>query len=178
MKGDKMEHNTEQYRVGQWIVHSQHGIGQIKQTEKLSLHGDIQTKELCFQVQTENGVFWFPVNQSDNPRVRPIITQENFNNALETLQEPPEDTDAHHNILKGRINEAQHDGSIRTTVKLVRDLAARSSVKRSLNILEDKALKLHTERIIREWSLCFEISEKEARKKFEMLLNHSNLQTA
>jgi RNA polymerase-interacting CarD/CdnL/TRCF family regulator len=89
--------------------------------------------------------------------------------ALNSLKEPPEDTDAHHNVIKGRINSAQTDGSLKTTVELVRDLSARNNTKK-LNVLEERALKLHTDRIIREWSLCMQIDEVEALIRFKKLL--------
>ena len=86
-----MEQNAQQYSIGQWVVHSQYGVGQIKQIERVPLHGNMEEKEKCFTVQTKEGVFWFPVNQNDNPRVRPITSEKKFKEALETLQEPPED---------------------------------------------------------------------------------------
>ena len=73
-----MEQNAQQYSIGQWVVHSQYGVGQIKQIERVPLHGNMEEKEKCFTVQTKEGVFWFPVNQNDNPRVRPITSEKKF----------------------------------------------------------------------------------------------------
>jgi RNA polymerase-interacting CarD/CdnL/TRCF family regulator len=170
-----MSEGNQSYDIGQWVVHSQYGVGQIKQIEKMPLHGDIKTKQKCFQVQTQNGIFWFPVEQKNNPRLRPITTQEKLTRSLKVLQEPPEDTDAHHNILKGRINEAQKDGSLKTSIELVRDLSARNTIKK-LNILEERALKLHTERLIREWSLCMDLDEIEIRTRFDKLIQEIEIE--
>jgi RNA polymerase-interacting CarD/CdnL/TRCF family regulator len=167
-----MSDQNHQYEIGHWVVHSQYGVGQIKEIESVPLYGDMQNKEKCFTVQTKEGVFWFPVEQSDNPRVRPITTKTSLNNALKIFQEPPEDTDAHHNVIKGRINTAQTDGSLTDSIRLVRDLSARHNQKK-LNILEDRALKLHTDRLILEWSLCMKIEETEALKRLNKLLQQA-----
>lgn len=137
-----MNQNVPQYAVGQWVVHCQYGVGQIKQVERVPLGGNFDETEKCFTVQTRNGTFWFPVEQDENPRVRPITSKRKLKEALKALDEQPQDTDAHHNIIKGRINTAKEDGSLKTTVELVRDLSARNNTKK-LNILEDRALKLH-----------------------------------
>ena len=164
-----MSDEIYQYELGEWIVHSQYGVGQIEKVEKIPLGGDMQSKEQCFKVQTKDGVFWFPVQQEDNPRIRPITTKEKLLRSLKILQEKPEDTNAHHNIIKGRISKAQTDGSLKTIIKLVRDLTARRANKKH-NILEDRALKLHTERLIKEWSLCTGLDETEARVQFNKML--------
>ena len=172
-----MSDKNYQYDIGEWIVHSQYGVGQIKEIEKIPLRGDMQTKEECFQVQTKDGVFWFPVQQDDNPRIRPITPKKKLIRSLKLLQEKPEDTDAHHNVLKGRINKAQTDGSLHTIIRLVRDLAARSAKKKH-NILEDRALKLHTERLIQEWALATGLDENEARTKFDQMLQQRAMRIA
>jgi RNA polymerase-interacting CarD/CdnL/TRCF family regulator len=167
-----MSDQNQTYQIGHWVVHSQYGVGQIKKIESIPLQGDMQNKEKCFTVQTKNGVFWFPVEQNENPRVRPITSEKTLKEALKTLQEPPEDTDAHHNVIKGRINTAQTDSSIKTSIELIRDLTARHHTKK-LNILEDRALKLHTDRLVREWSLCMQIEEHEVLTRFNKLLQQT-----
>ena len=84
-----MSEDVHRYEIGEWVVHSSYGVGQIKQLEKVPLHGDPQKKEMCYKVQTREGVFWFPVDQHDNPRVRPIITEKKLISSLETFKEPP-----------------------------------------------------------------------------------------
>lgn len=71
-----MSDGNQHYDIGQWVVHSQYGVGQIQQIQEMPLHGDMQTQEKCFQVQTKDGVFWSAVEQKDNPRLRPLTTQE------------------------------------------------------------------------------------------------------
>jgi RNA polymerase-interacting CarD/CdnL/TRCF family regulator len=164
-----MDQNVSEYAIGQWVVHCQYGVGQIKQIERVPLGGNIKEPEKCFTVLTRNGTFWFPVEQEENPRVRPITSKQKLKKALKVLREPPEDTDAHHNVIKGRINSAKKDGSLKTSVELVRDLTARNNIKK-LNILEQRALKLHRDRVIREWSLCMQIDENEATTRFDKLL--------
>lgn len=171
-----MSDGSPHYDIGQWVVHSQYGVGQIQQIQEMPLHGDMQTQEKCFQVQTKDGVFWFAVEQKDNPRLRPLTTQEKLKRSLKVLQEPPEDIEAHHNVFKGRISQAQKDGALETSIELVRDLSARNTLKK-LNILEERALTLHTERLIREWSLCMKLDENETRRRLDKLIQEIEIET-
>jgi RNA polymerase-interacting CarD/CdnL/TRCF family regulator len=177
VKGVSVNENICQYAVGQWVVHSHYGIGKIKEIEQISFTGDMDKPEKCFRVETNNGVFWFPVEQDDNPRLRPISKKTKLELFLKSFQEPPEDTDAHHNVIKARISEAQNDVSLRTSIILVRDLLARTVLKKH-NILEDRALQMHKNRIIKEWSLCMELDEAETQARFNALIQNAELQTA
>ena len=169
-----MSDGSHHYDIGQWVVHSRYGVGQIKKIENIPLHADPDAEEQCFQVQTGGGVFWFPVEQHDNPRIRPVITKNKLISALKIFEEAPEDTDLHRNELRIRINETQTDVSINTTIRLIRDLLARNVTKK-LNIFEDRALRKQMERLIREWALCKEMDETEARTEFDLLLQKRNL---
>lgn len=164
-----MDQNLSHFSIGQWVVHCQYGVGQIKQIEHVPLHGNLDKPEKCFNVQTQNSTFWFPVKQDDNPRVRPITSEKKLKEALKVLNGPPKDTDAHHNVIKVRIHAAKEDGSLKTSVELVRDLSARKNIKK-LNIHEERALSLHKDRVVREWSLCMHIDETEATTRFNQLL--------
>jgi len=171
-----MDQDISQYSIGQWVVHCQYGVGQIKQVERVPLHGNIKEPEKCFSVQTRNCTFWFPVEQDENPRVRPITSKLKLQEALQALQDPPQDTDAHHNVIKGRIKTANSDGALKTTVELVRDLSARNNIKK-LNVLEERALHHLKDRVVREWSLCMQIDENEAITRFNHLLEQVELTT-
>ena len=72
-----------QYSIGEWVVHSQYGVGQIKKTEVMPFHGE-QTE--CFRVQVKDGAFWFPTNTSENPRIRPVESQEIITKVIKNLR--------------------------------------------------------------------------------------------
>ena len=171
-----MKEISHQYDIGQWVVHSQYGIGQIKRVEQISFTGNQKETKRCFKVETDNGAFWFPVRQEDNPRIRPISKRSKLELSLESFREPPKDTDAHHNVIKTRITDAHNDVSLKTSILLVRDLLARNALKKH-NILEDRALQMHTDRIIKEWSLCMGLDEVEVRTQFNALIQNTELTT-
>jgi RNA polymerase-interacting CarD/CdnL/TRCF family regulator len=60
---------------------------------------------------------------------------------------------------------------------LIRDLLARNTIKK-LNILEERALRRHTDRLIREWALCMEMDESRAQTEFDTLLQERKLMPA
>ena len=63
--GGEMALDTS-FAVGDWIVHKWYGIGQIKKIEKKPIEGE---KVRVFNVAIEDGAFFVPVNDEDNPRV-------------------------------------------------------------------------------------------------------------
>ena len=50
------------YSIGKWVVHSQYGVGQIKKTEMMPLHGE-QTE--CFKVHVGIALF-YQIKCADN----------------------------------------------------------------------------------------------------------------
>jgi RNA polymerase-interacting CarD/CdnL/TRCF family regulator len=170
-----MSEEIHRYDIGQWVVHSRYGVGEIKSIEKIPIHGD--TQEKCFKVQTNDGVFWFPVEQSENPRIRPIASRKRLKQALKILKEPPQDIDAHHNVFKGRISEVQNHGSLKDKIGLVRDLLARQTVKR-LNIIEERALKTLNLQLVREWSISMGLDTAVAQSELDAVFRDANIPTA
>jgi RNA polymerase-interacting CarD/CdnL/TRCF family regulator len=170
---DKVQH----YDIGQWVVHSRYGVGKIKSVEKIPLYGEGQKNEKCFKVQTSESVFWFPVEQSENPRIRPVASREHMKRALGILKEPPQDMDAHHNVLKDRIDETQKSGSLKAKISLIRDLLARRSVKK-LNILEERTLKTLKLQLVREWSIAMDIDNAVAQSELNAIFREMDVSTA
>lgn len=169
-----MSDEIHRYDIGEWVVHSRYGVGEIKSVEQIPLYGDVQKKEKCFKVQTNESVFWFPVEQSENPRIRPIASRERMKRALKILREPPQDLDAHHNVLKGRISETQNNGSLKAKIGLIRDLLARQTVKK-LNILEERALKKLNLQLVREWAISMDVDTTAAQSQLDAIFREIDM---
>jgi RNA polymerase-interacting CarD/CdnL/TRCF family regulator len=160
---------AEKYDLGDWIVHQHYGMGQIKKTEIKPMHGE---KVECYRVQTKDGVFWFPADQDDNPRIRPVASRERLKQGLEILNKPPRNFDADYKEVKKRINEVKDESSILSMARLLRDLSARSAVKK-LNDLEGQTLRSFTIQFLKEWTMCMEISPAAAQEQLESILQKS-----
>lgn len=136
------------YSVYDWIVHSYYGVGQIRRIETKPLHGE-DTK--CFKVKTKNSIFWFPIDERDNPRIRPVASKDIIHKVVKNLRRKSSRLDTDRKLWKNRIDEAQSIGDLLSLSVIIRDLSAQQ-VLRKLNQTEEDALEFFKERLVREWA--------------------------
>lgn len=161
--------NEKQYEEGDWLVHLIYGVGQIQRLEKKPIGG---ASRLCYRVQTGDGVFWLPADNADNKRVRPLASPKRIQRALEALKRAPRKMAKNFQSRRKRIREVSLDGSLRTDLKLVRDLNGRQH-RKGLNMTEQHAFDALIERFLQEWSLSKGIDLPEARIKLNHFLEES-----
>ncbi len=150
------------FSVGQWIVHSQYGVGQIKKTEVMPLNGE-QTE--CFMVQVKGGAFWFPTNTVENPRIRLVASQEIITKVIKNLRRKPGNLEKDKNYWNIQIKAVPSQGDLLTISPLIRDLSAQQSQKR-LNDTQVRALSKFEERLLYEWSVITGTDIKKIRPQF------------
>jgi RNA polymerase-interacting CarD/CdnL/TRCF family regulator len=145
------------YSIGDWVVHHAYGIGQIKEIEEKPIDG----KQVdCFRVKAMAGAeWWFPKNGADNPRIRPVASQDMIQRAQTELQQPGSDLDPDRDMWKTRINEVRASDDLIATSQIVRDLTILKT-QRKLNQTESGALKHFTDRLLREWSATMNMDVK------------------
>lgn len=162
-----MSKNGSGLAIGDWVVHLYHGVGQIKKIEKKILNGNAQD---YYMVKTYNSVFWVPVSNLNNERIRPLTSPNELRKALKILQKPPQEMDTNHNKRKNRIKTVKSDGSLQSTLRLVRDLSAREAEKK-LNTTEKRAFERLKDHVLREWATCMHIDPEEAGKRLNSMLH-------
>jgi RNA polymerase-interacting CarD/CdnL/TRCF family regulator len=143
-----MKDLTPKYSLGDMVVHRYYGVGQIEGIELKPLNG---VEAECFKVKTENGIYWFPTNTLENPRVHPVASQELIQRAIKILRSAPQILDNDPNRWKERIDDVQTAGDILAISILLRDLAAMKTQKK-LNQTQDQAFTNLEDRFLREWS--------------------------
>jgi RNA polymerase-interacting CarD/CdnL/TRCF family regulator len=136
------------YSTGDWIVHTYYGVGQIKRIEVKPINGE-DTK--CYKVKTNDCTFWFPTSDTDNPRIRPVASQDIINKVIKNLRRKSSFLKTDKNLWKEKIEEVQAVGDLLSVSIIVRDLSAQQ-VLRTLNQTEEDALKKFKERLLREWA--------------------------
>jgi RNA polymerase-interacting CarD/CdnL/TRCF family regulator len=161
-----MKDQTQIYSVNDWIVHQYYGVGQIIEIDEKPLSGK---NVEYYRVKTENSTFWIPVDQADNPRIRPLASQKKIREAFKVLREPPKGLDSKHKKWKRRIKKVKSEGSLEDIAQLVRDLTARSNHKK-LNFVEEQALKKFKDRLVKEYSLSMGIDVASARSQLYDIL--------
>ncbi len=164
-----MTEQDQTYAIGDWVVHLTYGVGQVKKIEKKPIGG---TMKKCYHVRTDDGVFWLPIDNDDNVRVRPIAGPKRIQRALNFLKKAPKKMAANFQSRRKRIQRVSLDGDLNTDLKLVRDLNARQ-FKKGLNATEQNAFNMIVKRFLKEWSLSKGIEIGEAHEMLERYLKES-----
>ena len=144
-----MSQITPEYAIEDWVVHQHYGVGQIKKVEIKPINGK---RVICFRVKIKDGVFWFPTNLLENPRVRPVSTQKTITMALNLLQKANLNLDPDRKKWKSQIDQVKSSADLIEMCQLIRDLTS-LKVIRKLNQTEEEALDRLKERVLREWSV-------------------------
>ena len=136
------------YSIDDWIVHSYYGVGQIKRVETKPINEESME---CFKVKTKDSTFWFPTTDTENPRIRPVASQDIMDKVVRLLKSKPNLLDPDKALWKKKIEEVHAEGDLLSISTLVRDLSAQQ-VLRDLNQTEKNALEHFKERLLREWA--------------------------
>ena len=110
------------FKIGETVVHPQHGVGQIAKLEQREFeHGDIRK---YYEIQIgRSSTIWVPVNLS-NSGLRGLAHKSEFARCREILQARPlpltEDGRVRQSILVARPKQR----SLATQCEMVRDLSA------------------------------------------------------
>jgi RNA polymerase-interacting CarD/CdnL/TRCF family regulator len=161
---------TLKYSLGDRVIHHNYGVGRIDGIERKQLQG---TKVECFKVKTKNGVYWFPTDSVDNPRIHPVASQELLQKAIEILRSAPHGFEDDPIEWKERIDEVKTDGDFLAVSSLVRDLAALKT-KKKLTLTQTQALKILEDRLLREWAASLDVDAKSIRPRLRAYLRESN----
>lgn len=157
------------YAIGDMVVHRFYGIGQIDAVENKPLNnGEVE----CFKVITDNGIYWFPTDSEDNPRVHPVASKKDIKKAVAILKSAPQDLEIDPIQWKERIDETQTEGGFLAISKLVRDLSALKKQKK-LNRTQDQALNNLKNRLLREWAAGLEVDVDTIRPQLRAYLQES-----
>lgn len=141
---------THTYAKGNWIVHIQYGIGQIKGVDVKGISGQ---ETDYYRIEASNSTFWVPVQQMDSELLRPLSTSEEIEQAIAALQSPPKEMSSNYKIRQNRIREARTRNTPQAIAQLVRDLRAFKKQKGVLNKTERSAFQVFKQRLVEEWAV-------------------------
>ncbi len=158
---------THTYSVGDWIVHSQYGIGQLKGVDVKGISGE----EIdYYRIQTADSTFWVPYEQMDNDKIRPVSTAEEIELAIAALQKPALEMSSNYKIRQIRIKEALVGNTPQASAGIIRDLRALQRKKGILNQSERDAFRIIKQRLVEEWAIVSDKKTNEIMTKVESLL--------
>lgn len=162
-----------EYSVGNWVVHSTYGVGQIKDVEKKSLTGELDSKEDCFRVETSDGTFWFSAKENNNSRIRPIASKYHLRREIGILKMPPKWADKDNERLKSSISEVQSDITLASTLFIVRELFALRA-RKHLGMNDEKILDEYSRRLTEEYALIMNVDKETAWSRLVEMMNKSD----
>ena len=156
------------YLMGEWIVHSQYGVGQIKGVDVNNISGD-ETR--YFRVQTLNSTFWVPTEQMNNDKVRPLSTSNEIKQVITILQEPPNDLSENHKIRQKQIARAKMNNTLIDVAQILRDLQGYQQKKGTLVGTDRNAFQTLKKQLANEWALIEGVNIEMIELKISTLLD-------
>ena len=151
---------------GDWIVHSNYGLGQVQGEDTKVLEGE---KTDYYIVKTISAMYWLPQDGLDTDAIREVAPEKQFQQALKAIKSEPREMDKDYRKRRARIAQVISSNAVVEFAKLIRDLHGWRRHKH-LNEKEKRALDHLKERFAREWSVVAEIKEAEAISKLESTL--------
>ena len=158
------------YKIGQFIIHHQFGVGEISNITEKGLGED---RKLFYKVKTKKNTYWLPVGNEDSNRIEPLRDKKQFEKALDIIASKPKKIAKNHNSRKTEIRERWNDGSLESRARLLRDLNGRA-IRKHLNFYERQTLKDIRTQMIDEWVLVKpSLERKEAKKRIQCAMKES-----
>ena len=157
------------YSKGDWIVHANYGVGQVKGKDNKSLEG---VKKTFLKVKTFNSIYWLPVTGLNVDHIRPLASKYQINRALTLIRKAPKEMDKDHKQRTKAISEAFADVSLYTKARMIRDLNARR-ITVHLNQSEVDAFDKMKKQLLNEWSVISEADMDELEEKLDKALQKS-----
>ena len=151
---------------GDWIVHSNYGLGQVQGEDTKVLEGE---EADYYIVKTDSATYWLPQDGLDTDAIRELAPETQFQKALKEIKAEPCVMDKDYRKRQSRIVGVISSNSVVEFAKLIRDLYWRRRHKH-LNENEKRVLDLIKERFAKEWSVAAEINKAEALSKLENTL--------
>lgn len=161
-----MSKKPDSLKKGDWVVHTYYGIGQIKSVETKTIDNQ---KSRYFKVKARNSTFFVPVEQIDENRIRPVGSDYRLRKSKNILKDQPTPLPDDHNDRKKLLAETTLDSSMEVSAETIRNLLFRKQTY-GLNDYEEKTLQSVEKLFVREWAIIQEISEEEARLRYEKFL--------
>jgi len=157
------------YSTGDWIVHAQYGVGQVKGIEKKVLEGE---KKLFFKVKTFDSVYWLSVVRTDVEYIRPITSEHQIRRALTIIRRPPKELPENHTQRNKAISDTLNDPSLYAKARMIRDLNGKQQESK-LNFTEEDAFLKMKKQLLNEWAVVKEMDHNVLEEKLDKALETS-----
>ena len=157
---------------GDWIVHQQHGVGQIKAIETKKIGSE---ERKYFRVKTNGGIYWLPIKEIPD-YVRTVSSRYKFRKVLGLIRKSPQLLLNNYKERNREISERLEYATLEVKGELIRDLHARRHMEGvSLSALNERQLADLRQQFLREMTVVLEIDMQSAEEKLDKALQKSVL---
>jgi RNA polymerase-interacting CarD/CdnL/TRCF family regulator len=157
------------YSKGDWIVHAQYGVGEVRGVDSKSLNGE---EKRYLRVKTLDGEYWLPSDRTDVDYIRPVASSETFRGAMTTIRKEPEPLNGDHKVRAREISAQLETGALIRIARLIRDLYGRGRIDK-LNMSEEDTYNRIRKRFIDEWVIAAGLARDEAEHRLDEALELS-----
>ncbi len=163
----------ETLEKGDWIVHHQHGVGQITAIEKKTIANE---EHSYFRVKTNKGVYWLPTKNIPD-YVRAVSSQYKFRKVLGIIRQPPQPLLKNYKERNRQISKRLENATLETKGELIRDLHARRYAEGiNLSALNERQLADLRQQFLCEMVVVLGIEMHDAEAMLDKALRKSVLQ--
>ncbi len=157
------------FNIGDKVIHSTHGFAEVINVESREVSG---ISSEYYVVQTRTLLLWIPLITQTKESLRLPTSKIKFANLVDILRSHNLPLPENRNERKSRIHNMLTDGAIESICGLIRDLSfCRKSKK--LNDTETSIYKSAVNKLIDEWQYSMSISEAQATRELNSLLDES-----
>jgi len=147
-----------EYQIGDWVVHSTHGLGQIMAIEERTLN---ETRSLYYMVKAAAFTIWVPVDENVKTRLRLPNDAAGFLQSISVFSEPAQSLPGDYRQRHLQLHEMVKDGAVDSYCKVIRDLSAYRQTRTASD--HDNAFMKHAQGILLgEWSFSLSITHAAA----------------
>lgn len=166
----KKDLSTEELEKGDWIVHKQHGVGQIKGVEKKEIAGN---EKKYFRVKISSGVYWLPIKKIPD-HIRAVSSKYKLNKALRAIRKLPEDLPRNYKTRNKEVDARAEGATLHAKGELIRDLHARRYIADvNLTTIDERQLTALRKQFLREMIVILDVEMDKAEQKLDKALERS-----
>ncbi len=164
------EETAERLEEGDWIVHKQHGVGQVEAIEVKSIGGE---ETAYFRVKVSSGVYWLPVAKAPD-YIRAVSTRYRIRMVLKSIRDIPKDLPGNYKARNQYVEERLAGAELQLKGELLRDLHARGPNEDvNLTVIDGRQLDMLREQFLREMMVVLDIDMDKAEEKLDRALKKS-----
>ncbi len=162
--------NGEKLEKGDWIVHKQHGVGQVEAIEEKKIAGEGRK---YFRINVSDGIYWLPIKKAPD-YIRSISSRYRIRMVLKSIREEPQDLPENYKARNQHVLNKLAEEKIQIKGELIRDLHARGANESvNLTVIDSRQLDKLREQFLREVVVVLGIEMSKAEEKLDKALRKS-----